>query len=116
MRTDGTKLRQILINLLGNAIKFTDEGTVTLELVPGHDRVMIHVRDTGPGIMLTDAERIFDAFTQVDQSHRRTKGGTGLGLPVSRRLAHLLGGDLTVQSVVGEGTTFSLWLPNKSAA
>ena len=116
VRTDVTKLRQILINLLGNAIKFTDEGTVTLELVQGHDRMMIHVRDTGPGIQLADAERIFDAFTQVDQSHRRTKGGTGLGLPVSRRLAHLLGGDLTVQSVVGEGTTFSLWLPNKSAA
>ena len=116
VRTDVTKLRQILINLLGNAIKFTDGGTVTMELVPGHDRVMIHVRDTGPGIMLADAERIFDPFTQVDQSHRRTKGGTGLGLPVSRRLAHLLGGDLTVQSVVGQGTTFSLWLPTTSAA
>jgi signal transduction histidine kinase len=111
--TDPTKLRQILINLLGNAMKFTDAGRVTLELDGTEDHVVFRVRDTGPGITAVDLERIFDPFTQVDQSLTRAKGGTGLGLPVSRRLAHLLGGDLSVESVPGEGTTFTLWLsPN----
>ena len=109
--TDPTRLRQILINLLGNAIKFTDAGQVALEMTLTEDRVHFRVRDTGPGITEVDLERIFDPFTQLDQSLRRTKGGTGLGLPVSRRLAHLLGGDLSVDSVPGQGTTFTLWLP-----
>jgi signal transduction histidine kinase len=109
--TDPTKLRQILINLLGNAMKFTDAGQVSLEMRQGDERVHFCVRDTGPGIVDVDLGRIFDPFTQLDQSLRRTKGGTGLGLPVSRRLAHLLGGDLTVTSVPDQGTTFTLWLP-----
>jgi signal transduction histidine kinase len=109
--TDATKLRQILINLLGNAMKFTDAGRVALELTSAAERVHFCVRDTGPGITAGNIGRIFDPFTQVDQSLKRTKGGTGLGLPVSRRLAHLLGGDLTVDSVPGQGTTFTLWLP-----
>ena len=109
--TDPTRLRQILINLLGNAMKFTDAGQVALEMTLTEDRVHFRVRDTGPGITEVDLERIFDPFTQLDQSLRRTKGGTGLGLPVSRRLAHLLGGDLSVDSVPGQGTTFTLWLP-----
>ena len=109
--TDPTRLRQILINLLGNAMKFTDAGRVALEMTLTEDRVHFRVRDTGPGITEVDLGRIFDPFTQLDQSLKRTKGGTGLGLPVSRRLAHLLGGDLSVESVPGEGTTFTLWLP-----
>ncbi|CAA9327381.1 MAG: hypothetical protein AVDCRST_MAG11-2303 [uncultured Gemmatimonadaceae bacterium] len=109
--TDPTRLRQILINLLGNALKFTDAGQVVMEVTLTDDRVHFGVRDTGPGILDADLERVFDPFTQLDQSLKRVKGGTGLGLPVSRRLAHLLGGGLTVTSVPSEGTTFTLWLP-----
>jgi signal transduction histidine kinase len=109
--TDPTRLRQILINLLGNAMKFTDLGEVALEMTAAHDRVHFCIRDTGPGITEANLGRIFDPFTQLDQSLKRVKGGTGLGLPVSRRLAHLLGGDLTVTSVPSQGTTFTLSLP-----
>jgi signal transduction histidine kinase len=111
LSTDATKLRQILINLIGNALKFTDEGSVDLSTLVAESTVTFVIRDTGPGIDAADLIRIFDPFTQVDQSLRRTKGGTGLGLPVSRRLAHLLGGDLTVESAPGEGATFTLRLP-----
>jgi signal transduction histidine kinase len=111
LTTDGTKLRQILINLLGNALKFTDEGEVSLELSRGDDEVHFCIRDSGPGIEAADLERIFDPFTQVDQSLKRRKGGTGLGLPVSRRLAHLLGGELSVESAPGRGTAFTLRIP-----
>ncbi len=113
--TDATKLRQILINLLGNAMKFTEVGRVALEMTTTDERVHFCVRDTGPGISDADLGRIFDPFTQVDQSLKRTKGGTGLGLPVSRRLAHLLGGDVTAASVPGQGTAFTLWLPRNAA-
>lgn len=112
--TDATKLRQILINLVGNAMKFTDRGQVALDVSSDEDRVIFSVRDTGPGIQPEDLERIFQPFTQLDQSLTRVKGGTGLGLPVSRKLAHLLGGDLTVESILGQGTTFTLWLPRNS--
>jgi len=109
--TDGTKLRQILINLLGNALKFTDEGAVSLEMSLAGDSAQFCIRDSGPGIEPADLERIFDPFTQVDQSLKRRKGGTGLGLPVSRRLALLLGGSLSVESEPGKGTAFTLQIP-----
>jgi signal transduction histidine kinase len=109
--TDPTKLRQILINIIGNAMKFTETGDVDIAVEAHDDRVCFTVRDTGPGMTADDLERIFDPFTQLDQSLTRSKGGTGLGLPVSRKLAHLLDGDLIVASVPGEGTTFTLWLP-----
>jgi signal transduction histidine kinase len=109
--TDTTKLRQILINIVGNAMKFTETGEVDIAVESRADRVYFVVRDTGPGMTAEDLERIFDPFTQLDQSLSRSKGGTGLGLPVSRKLAHLLGGDLVVTSVPGEGTTFTLCLP-----
>ena len=109
--TDATKLRQILINLLGNAMKFTAEGHVSLVVSLEDERVHFAVEDTGPGIPDRDLERIFQPFTQLDQSLRREQGGTGLGLPVSRKLAELLGGQLVVESVHGRGTTFRLWLP-----
>ena len=110
LRTDATKVRQILVNLLGNAIKFTDAGSITIELAVSDDRVVFTVSDTGPGIPSTQTERIFEAFTQLDQSRTRVQGGTGLGLPVSRNLARLLGGDLDVQSTPGSGSTFRVWI------
>lgn len=111
MCTDATKLRQILLNLLGNAVKFTDAGEVVLELDCEAEVARFQVRDTGPGIAPADCERIFEPFTQLDGSWKRAKGGTGLGLPLSRRLAGLLGGTLTMESAVGRGTCFTLLVP-----
>ncbi|MBX6365407.1 MAG: GAF domain-containing protein, partial [Gemmatimonadetes bacterium] len=112
IRSDPGKLRQILLNLLGNAVKFTDQGGVFFSIArEGDDVVAFTVRDTGPGIEPEQLERIFEPFTQADQSATRSKGGTGLGLTVSRRLAHLLGGDVTVDSTLEQGSTFTLRLP-----
>jgi PAS domain S-box-containing protein len=113
--TDATKLRQILINVVGNALKFTDVGEVSLELSTDAERARFRIRDSGPGIDPVDLERIFDPFTQLDQTLTRLKGGTGLGLPVSRRLAQLLGGDLVVESAPTQGTLFTCWLPLHAA-
>jgi len=112
--TDATKLRQILINVVGNALKFTDVGEVSLELTTDAGRAHFCIRDSGPGIPAKDLERIFDPFTQLDQTLTRVKGGTGLGLPVSRQLAQLLGGDLVVESTLAQGTRFTCWLPLQS--
>ncbi|HSJ24808.1 MAG TPA: ATP-binding protein [Longimicrobiales bacterium] len=126
-RTDPGKLRQIVTNLVGNAIKYTPEGSVTVELeragqedvavdddagdVASPDVIRIRVRDTGPGIAVEDRERIFEPFTQVDSSYARDSSGTGLGLAICRRLAHLMGGDVTVASTPGAGSCFTLELP-----
>jgi PAS domain S-box-containing protein len=109
--TDGSKFRQIVVNLLGNAIKFTEAGEVRVMLRVRSGGVVLEVSDTGPGIAPEDLRRIFSPFTQVDASTTRTKHGTGLGLTVSRNLARLLGGDVKVKSVPGNGSTFSLRLP-----
>jgi signal transduction histidine kinase len=111
MVTDPAKLRQILLNLLGNACKFTENGQIRLRVNREGEDVVFKVDDSGPGIAPENLDLIFEPFTQVDQSKTRVKGGAGLGLPVSRRLAHLLGGDLRVDSIVGEGSTFTLRLP-----
>jgi signal transduction histidine kinase len=112
VRTDTDRTRQIVLNLLSNAVKFTERGAVTVSAAPvadaGGERWMeVRVRDTGPGIARADQERIFLEFEQV----AGTRGGTGLGLPISRRLAQLLGGDLRVESEPGVGSTFILRLP-----
>jgi signal transduction histidine kinase len=109
--SDAGKLRQILVNLLGNAVKFTDAGEVELRVRSDDGTVRFQICDTGPGIPPEFLERVFEPFTQVDSSTTRLKGGTGLGLPVSRRLARLLGGDLEVESTVGEGSCFTLTVP-----
>jgi len=110
--TDPRKIRQILINLLSNAVKFTERGgRVTLDVTVGSDRMQFRVGDTGIGIPAEHLQRIFDPFWQVEQQATRRAGGTGLGLSVSRRLARLLDGDISVESTVGRGSTFVVTLP-----
>ncbi len=109
--TDVDKVRQILVNLAGNAVKFTDRGGVRMSLTWGDDLVHYSVLDTGPGIAPADRERIFQPFTQLDTSLTRRHGGTGLGLYISRRLAELVGGRVAVLSTPGAGSTFTLTIP-----
>ena len=111
LQTDPHKLRQILLNLLGNAIKFTNDGTVTVRVATEVQDAVITVHDTGCGISDQDIERIFHPFWQAEQSRTRSAEGTGLGLAVARRLAHLLAGDITVESRPGDGSEFTLRLP-----
>ena len=111
IHTDPVRLRQLLINLAGNAIKFTDAGSVRivarLEGPPGTPKMAFYVIDTGIGIAPDKLDRIFEPFVQADSSVTRRFGGTGLGLAISRRLAAALGGELTVQSEPGKGSTFT---------
>lgn len=108
IRTDSTRVRQIVLNLLSNALRFTERGSITLALGMAHPgSVSIRVSDTGIGMTADELERVFDEFFQAG-AH---KGGTGLGLAISRRLARLLGGDLRAESTSGEGSSFTLTLP-----
>ncbi|MFQ5973473.1 MAG: PAS-domain containing protein, partial [Alphaproteobacteria bacterium] len=111
LHTDQNKLRQILINLLSNAAKFTDSGAVTVSAEHVEDLVRISVADTGIGIAEDALEFVFDEFRQADESTTREHGGTGLGLAITRRLARLLGGDVAVRSKLGEGSTFTVVVP-----
>ena len=109
--TDEGKLRQILLNLLSNAIKFSDHGDIVIRSHHNGESVSVSVIDHGIGIGAENLERIFDPFWQVEQRSTRRVGGTGLGLSVSRNLARLLGGDVTVESAPDEGSTFTVTLP-----
>ena len=111
--TDGEMVRRILVNLGANAIKFTDSGHVDLHVETKGDEVTFVVRDTGIGIAKEDLSRLFKPFTQLDSSATRRHGGTGLGLYISHRLAALLGGALTVESTVGQGSAFTLRIPKE---
>jgi signal transduction histidine kinase len=122
---DQVKIRQSVLNLLSNACKFTKDGTVTLRVesgssqrcdvvvdsVDGGNGIAFHVEDTGIGIAAEHLGRLFRVFTQVDTSTARKYGGTGLGLALSRRLCQMMGGDIQVQSEIGKGSRFSIWLP-----
>jgi signal transduction histidine kinase len=109
--TDRDKLRQILMNLLSNAAKFTDEGVITVSADRTDGALRLRVSDTGIGMPSEALEYIFEEFRQVDMSSTRRHGGTGLGLAIVRRLAHLLGGDIVAESELGKGSTFVLTLP-----
>lgn len=111
IQTDGTKLRQMLVNLLSNAVKFTDRGEVRLTTSVRDGMLEIRVSDTGVGIDSANIEDVFEPFWQLEQNATRKSGGTGLGLSVTRKLARLLGGDVSVASRLGAGTTFLLTLP-----
>ena len=111
LKTDVLKIKQILVNLLSNAVKFTDRGEVTVTVSKRNGDVSFAVRDSGIGIEPKNYEKVFEEFQQIDNSNTRKYKGTGLGLPISRRLARVLGGDLTVESELGKGSTFTLVIP-----
>ena len=110
-RGDERRLTQVLLNLAGNAVKFTEKGAVDIlaDAVDGHFEIA--VRDTGPGIAAKDQALIFEEFQQVDNSSTRQKGGTGLGLAISRRIVEMHGGTIDVESVLGSGSTFRMKIP-----
>jgi signal transduction histidine kinase len=110
-RGDGRRLTQVLLNLVGNAIKFTDTGSIEIRAKAVNGHFNIAVKDTGPGIPPEDQSRIFEEFQQVDNSSTRQKGGTGLGLSISRRLIEVHGGQIGLESTLGVGSTFNIVLP-----
>lgn len=111
VHSDQDKIKQIILNLLSNAAKFTAEGEITLNARNENETLIVDVRDTGIGITAEALAKVFDEFQQADTSTTRQYGGTGLGLTISRDLARLLGGDLTAQSEYGKGSTFTLAVP-----
>ena len=112
---DERRLTQVLYNLVGNAIKFTDQGFVEITAGASGDRFEIAIRDSGPGIAAMDQERIFGEFQQVDHSTTRKKGGTGLGLAISKRIVEMHGGTISVESALGAGAIFRVSLPRRAA-
>ena len=112
-RGDERRLTQVLLNLTGNAIKFTDAGKVSIDARAADGNFVVSVTDTGPGISEADQQKIFEEFQQADSSSTRAKGGSGLGLSISRRIVELHGGRLWVESVLGHGSTFSFTVPLK---
>jgi signal transduction histidine kinase len=111
MRTDRSKLGQVLRNLLANAIQYTDRGTVRLDVTEDDGHLTFAVRDTGIGIAPEDMERIFQDYVRTDSARRPPTRGTGLGLPIARELARLLGGEITAESELGRGSIFRVRLP-----
>ena len=109
--TDGDRLRQSLLNLLGNAIKFTQTGGVSLEVSMTQGNVVLAVRDSGPGLRAEDHARVFDEFEQVESGSTRSHGGVGLGLSITRKLIQAMGGSVGVESQHGEGAVFFIKLP-----
>jgi adenylate cyclase len=116
-RSDQTKVKQCLLNLMSNANKFTDKGTLTLAVAhEGGSQVCFRVSDTGVGMTQEQLGRLFEAFSQADASTTKRFGGTGLGLAITKRFCTMLGGDVTVESTPGKGTTFTIRLPDQGVA
>jgi signal transduction histidine kinase len=116
LRSDRQKVKQVVLNLLSNALKFTPAGSVTMTASydPKAKQVAIAVKDTGVGIPAEDQAKVFEDFRQLDSSPARGYGGTGLGLSICRRLANILGGSIELDSTPGKGSTFILRLPAKA--
>jgi signal transduction histidine kinase len=108
---DERRVAQVLLNLVGNAIKFTDAGEVSVRVSVANGSLLVAVKDTGSGISEADQSRIFDEFQQADSSSVRRKGGTGLGLSIAKRIIEMHGGCIWVESTLGEGSNFSFTLP-----
>ena len=108
---DERRLAQVLLNLVGNAIKFTETGEVAIEASHSDGTFCVAVRDSGPGIAAADQAKIFEEFQQVDNTPTRQKGGTGLGLAISKRIVEMHGGRILVDSELGKGSTFTIRLP-----
>lgn len=104
-------MTQVLLNLVGNAIKFTDAGEVTIKVAEANGSFSVAVHDTGPGISAADQAKLFQEFQQADNSITKKKGGTGLGLAISKRIIEMHGGRIWVDSDVGKGSTFSFTIP-----
>ncbi len=111
LTSDHSKLRQIILNLVSNAVKFTEKGEIRVKATRLGEQVRIAVHDTGPGMRPEDLELIWQEFRQLDGSSTRSHGGTGLGLSIVRKLTHLLGGEVAVDSTLGQGSTFAIVLP-----
>jgi signal transduction histidine kinase len=112
---DEQRLTQVLLNLVGNAIKFTDGGEVCVSAKAVNDHFTVSVADTGPGIPQDEQHKIFEQFQQVDSSMTKTKGGTGLGLAIAKQIVEMHGGRIWVESASGRGATFQLDLPIRAA-
>jgi signal transduction histidine kinase len=110
-RGDERRITQVFLNLIGNAIKFTEAGEIRVQVATADDAFVVSVADTGPGIAPEDQQKIFEEFQQVDNSSTRAKGGTGLGLAIVKRIIRLHGGQIWVESSLGKGSTFWLTLP-----
>jgi signal transduction histidine kinase len=112
VRADKVKLSRVFSNVVANAVKFTETGGVKVEAIhAANGGIEIRVADTGPGIEPEYADRIFDEYFQLRNPHRDASRGSGLGLAISRRLIQAMGGDITVQSALGKGSTFTITLP-----
>jgi signal transduction histidine kinase len=110
---DGKRIAQVVLNLLGNAIKFTEQGEVRVEVDLSNESFLVSVSDTGPGLSDTDQAKIFEEFQQADGSSTREKGGTGLGLSISKKIVEMHGGKIGVASTLGKGSKFWFTLPIK---
>jgi signal transduction histidine kinase len=108
---DGRRLAQVLLNLVGNAIKFTDRGEVAIKATTADGSFTVAVRDTGPGIAPSDQSKIFEEFQQADNVATKRKGGTGLGLSIAKRIIEMHGGRIWVESEIGKGSTFAFTVP-----
>ncbi|HOT60002.1 MAG TPA: ATP-binding protein, partial [Spirochaetales bacterium] len=111
VKADRVRLRQILLNILSNAVKFTDEGTITLKIIRQDDFLVFSIIDTGIGISESDVNKAFAEFVQLDTGYARKAGGTGLGLPIAKRFVELHGGTISITSEKHKGTTVSFTIP-----